>query len=166
MNAKQVDQTLLVPKPTGANERGRVAMSSEEVDEFLNGPRTMTVSTVGPNGAIHSVAMWYGFFDGQVHMDAKSKSQKVLNLRRDPKITLLAHGGYMYDELHGVMVQGIATVTEDDDILRRIVQSIFTRYHGVEEPDADLVTRAIRNRVAISVEPVKIASWDHRKLGR
>ena len=166
MTGDMVDQSLLLPKPTGANERRRVAMSTGEIDEFLNGPRTLTASTMGPDGAIHSVAMWYGYLDGQVHMDAKTKSQKVLNLRRDPRITLMIHDGYMYDELHGVMVQGEATVTEDDDLLRRIVHSIFSRYHGVDDPDDELIGRAIRNRVAISVRPTKIASWDHRKLGR
>jgi PPOX class probable F420-dependent enzyme len=162
----QKDQSILLPKPTGTKQRALVAMTPQELNEFLRGPRTLTASTIARDQSIHSVAMWYGYLDGGIHMDAKSKSQKVVNLRRDPRITLMIHDGYQYDELHGVMLQGQGVITEDEDLLRRIVHNIFARYHNVDEPDDQLITRAIRNRVAISVEVEKVASWDHRKLKR
>jgi hypothetical protein len=44
----------------------------------------MTMCSIGPDGSIHAVAMWYGFLDGCVTVETKAKSQKVQNLRRDP----------------------------------------------------------------------------------
>jgi PPOX class probable F420-dependent enzyme len=33
-------------------------MTPPEVDDFLAGRRSMTMSTLSPDGSIHSVAMW------------------------------------------------------------------------------------------------------------
>jgi PPOX class probable F420-dependent enzyme len=160
------DQATLLPQPTGKNQRAEVAMTTEEIDELLRGSHTATMSTIGPRNTIHSVAIWYGYIDGALHMEAKEKSQKVKNLRRDPRLTMLVHAGYLYDEMRGVMIEGTGTVFEDDDLMRQIVHDIFARYHGIDDPDPDLVEQAIRRRVIIRLEPERVASWDHRKLPR
>ena len=59
-------------------------MTPAEVDAFLGVPRTLNVATIGPSGHPHLVAMWYGFLDGKVAFWTFAKSQKILNLRREP----------------------------------------------------------------------------------
>ncbi|MEA3056641.1 MAG: hypothetical protein QOD30_2073, partial [Actinomycetota bacterium] len=43
------------------SRRRSIAMSDAEVDEYLHGRRTMNVASIGPDGCVHLVAMWYGF---------------------------------------------------------------------------------------------------------
>ncbi len=73
----------------GVNQRADIKMTDEEVDAFLHDQRTMSMATIGPGGRIHLVAMWYGFVDGAIGFETKAKSQKVQNLRRDDRLTVL-----------------------------------------------------------------------------
>lgn len=98
------DARSMVP---GVNERDRVRMTPDEVHAFLRERRTMSVATLGPDGGIHLVAMWYGF------VDDKGRSQNALNLRRHPGFTALVEAGETYDELRGVELVGVATLVED-----------------------------------------------------
>jgi nitroimidazol reductase NimA-like FMN-containing flavoprotein (pyridoxamine 5'-phosphate oxidase superfamily) len=64
-------------------------MTPAEVDAFLRERRTMSVATHNHDGSIHLVAMWYGFVDGVPVFETHPKSQKAVNLRRDPRLTCL-----------------------------------------------------------------------------
>jgi nitroimidazol reductase NimA-like FMN-containing flavoprotein (pyridoxamine 5'-phosphate oxidase superfamily) len=47
--------------------------------------------------------MWY-FYDGERFIfHTYTKSQKILNLKRDSRITVLAEAGNQYSELQGVI---------------------------------------------------------------
>ena len=59
-------------------------MTDDEVEAFLHERQTMNIASFGPDGNIHLVAMWYGFLGPNPAFETFSKSQKVLNLRRDP----------------------------------------------------------------------------------
>ena len=71
-----------------ANQRAQVTMTEAEIQEFLEESRVATLATNGPSGYPHQVAMWYGIVDGQVCFETHPKSQKAVNLRRDPKISI------------------------------------------------------------------------------
>ena len=43
----------------------------------------------------------------------QGKSQKVINLRRDPKISALVESGDTYSELRGVEVTGTGRIVDD-----------------------------------------------------
>ena len=74
--------------------------------------------------------MWYGFLDGCVTVETKAKSQKVQNLRRDPRLTLLFEDGDYYEELRGVELVGKAEIIDDPDQLWTLGVSVFERYYG------------------------------------
>ena len=64
--------------------------------------------------------MWYGFTpDGRLGFETFAKSQKIQNLRRDPRITALVEDGDVYEQLRGVELVGTAEVTEDPGVLCR-----------------------------------------------
>lgn len=150
----------------GLKQRDVIKMSTEEIDEFLAGRRSMTMSTIAPDGTIHSVAMWYGLVDGAPVFETKAKSQKVKNLRRDPRITCLVEDGDYYEELRGVELVGQAEIVEDMDYLRRVGISVFERYYGAWSDEMEPALAAMLNkRVAVKVNVHKIVSWDHSKLG-
>jgi PPOX class probable F420-dependent enzyme len=151
-----------------AKRRDLIRMTPEEIDEYLHGRRVMNIATHNHDGTIHLVAMWYGFTaDGRPAFETFSKSQKVQNLRRDPRITALVESGDQYEELRGVELVGTAEVTEDPDILMPIARNVVERYiEGTKPEDVDAVAQMMaRNRSAIVINAERIVSWDHTKLG-
>lgn len=142
-------------------------MSEEEVDAFLHLRQTMNIATFGPDGNIHLVAMWYGFVDGKPAFETFTKSQKIRNLKRDPRITVLVEDGEQYEELRGVEIVGTAEVTEDPEVVMPVARSVVERYFPIENPD-DLEAVAIglaHKRSAVIINAEKVVSWDHSKLG-
>jgi PPOX class probable F420-dependent enzyme len=148
------------------SRRELIRMTDEEVDEFLHGRRTMNVATIGPGGHIHLVAMWYGFLDGAPAFWTYGKSQKILNLRRDPRLTALVEAGDQYEELQGVELVGRGTIVEDRDQIMELGRNVFERYTGPYTDEAGPVLEAMGSkRLVVKVEVESVVSWDHRKLG-
>src|ERR1044072_1065685 len=102
------------------SRRELVRMSDEEIDAFLHERHTMSVATFNHDQTIHLVAMWYGFYEGKPAFETFTKSQKVLNLRRDPRIAGLVEDGDEYGKLRGVEIVGRGEVIDDKGILRTI----------------------------------------------
>lgn len=150
-----------------AKRRDLIKMSEQEIEDFLAGRHTMNIATFGPDGNIHLVAMWYGFHGKNTAFETFAKSQKVLNLRRDPRITVLVEDGEEYDKLRGVEIVGTAVIHDDPEVLIGVARTVVDRYFGVENPDdLDAVAAGLANkRVAIEIVPEKVVSWDHSKLG-
>ena len=151
-----------------AKRRDLIRMTPEEIHAYLHGRRVMNIATHNHDGTIHLVAMWYGFTtDGRPAFETFSKSQKVQNLRRDPRITALVESGDQYEELMGVELVGTAEVTEDPDILLPIARNVVERYIENTKPeDIDAVAAMMaHNRSAIVINADRIVSWDHNKLG-
>jgi hypothetical protein len=153
----------------GVNQRDLIKMTPDEVDEFVHGWHTMNCATMKANGTIHLVAMWYGFLEGAPALETKAKSQKVLNLRRDPRITCLIEEGDTYEELRGVELVGTAEIVEDHERLFEIGLSLVGRQSpgGVIERSTEvdaMVENLIRKRVGVKINVDKVVSWDHRKL--
>jgi PPOX class probable F420-dependent enzyme len=150
----------------GVNQRKAIRMTPEEVDAFLAERRAMTMCSISPDGSIHAVAMWYGFVDGCIGVETKAKSQKVQNLRRDPRLTLLFEDGDTYEELRGVELVGRAEIIEDPDKLFVLGVSVFERYTGpYTEEMKPFVDVMLRKRVLVKMNVERTVSWDHRKLG-
>ena len=141
-------------------------MSPEEVDAFLAATRTLNVATIGPTGHPHLVAMWYGFHDDAPAFWTYGKSQKIVNLRRDPRITCLVETGAEYAELKGVELVGRGVILEDLEDVMVVGRSVFERYTG-EWSDAAAagVAQMGAKRVVVKIEVDKVVSWDHAKLG-
>ncbi len=141
-------------------------MSPAEVQEFLTRERTASIGTLGPGGSLHLVGMWYALLDGEIWFETMAKSQKVLNLRRDPRISCLVEAGITYDQLRGVSIEGRGEIVEDAEAIWRMAVDVFERYHGHYTEDArPIVEQLVRKRVAVRVVPDRVRSWDHRKLG-
>ena len=147
--------------------RELIRMSDDEIDDFLHGRRTMNVATFNHDDTIHLVAMWYGFYEGKLAFETFAKSQKVLNVQRDPRITILIEDGDQYEELRGVEIVGKARVVEDPAEVMEIARDVVRRYIEIDKPeDVDGVAAAMANkRFGIVIEPERVVSWDHTKLG-
>jgi PPOX class probable F420-dependent enzyme len=150
----------------GTNQRSQIQLTDEEIAAFVAQSRTATMATVGADGQPHLVAMWFALIDGQLWFETKAKSQKAVNLRRDGRISVLIESGDTYDTLKGVSFEGQGVIVDDADALWQVGVSIWERYTGpYTEEMRPFVEMMLNKRIAVRVDPERIRSWDHRKLG-
>lgn len=147
-------------------------MTPGEIRAFLAEPRNAVLSTLDRDGGPHAAAMWFVPGEQEVLMWTYAKSQKAVNLRRDPRCSLLVEDGLAYDELRGVLIQGSARLIETYDEIVGIGRALFGRYTSPETgndiPDGPraAIEQQAHKRVGVAVPMARLASWDHRKLGR
>ena len=148
------------------SRRDMIRMNDEEIRAFLEEQRTLQVATIDHDGWPHLVAMWYAVVNDQVVFWTYAKSQKAVNLLRDPKLTCLVETGERYDELRGVQIKGRAILTNDQETIRRTAEVIYTRYvNPLNDATRQMIAAQAPKRVLVFVEPIEVVSWDHRKLG-
>ena len=142
-------------------------MTEAEVDAFLEEQRTMSIATIGADGRPHVVAMWYAFVDGALCFWTFAKSQKVVNLRRDNRITGLVEDGDAYAELRGVELIARAQISDDEDEVLKFGLAESERYQNMPVNDAMIaaVKKMAKKRVVVRLVIERVVSWDHRKLG-
>jgi len=148
------------------SNRDKIRMTEAEVDAFLEEQRTMSVATIGADGRPHVVAMWYAFVDGALCFWTFAKSQKIVNLRRDNRITCLVEDGDVYANLRGVELVARAHITDDEDEVIKFGVIESARYQNVPVNDAMMaaVKKMANKRVVVRLEIERVVSWDHRKL--
>jgi PPOX class probable F420-dependent enzyme len=149
------------------SSRNTVQMSDAEIEDFLAANMKVQIGTIGPDGSPHLTTLFYVLQDGKLAFWTYGASQKVVNLRRDPRISCLVEDGEDYFELRGVSIRGTARLIEDYDEIRALGTQVTRRMAGgVDLGDLgdEIVDKQARKRVGIVVDPVKVASWDHRKM--
>jgi PPOX class probable F420-dependent enzyme len=143
-------------------------LTDEEQRELIASERVVVVSSIGPRGWPHSMPLWYVPRDSEIWIYTYAKSQKVRNLERDPRATLLIETGHEYGELRGLQIEAEADIRRDHETVYGLARELAARYSGgtasVDEAGRALEAQA-RKRVAVRFEPRRLASWDHRKLG-
>ena len=155
--------------------RKDISMTEEERLAFLrDGQKTLQVASNDPDGHPHLVPMWFLVEDGKVVFRSFSKSQKIVNLKRDPNLTVLVEAGTRYEELQGVMIKGKGRLVEDPDYCLDLYVGLANRYsffEGMEPGEtADDEIRTYfaghaAKQTAVIVEPIEVVSWDYRKIG-
>jgi PPOX class probable F420-dependent enzyme len=152
-----------------ASRRDQIKLSDAEQLELLDSQRVAIVTSNGPRGWPHSMPLWYVVRDGEIWVWTFAKSQKVRNLERDPKATVLIEAGEEYTELRGVMIEAEAELIRDFDPVLDFAKELTVRYsEGIDSVEGDAAAALeaqAPKRVAIRFEPIRVASWDHRKLG-
>jgi hypothetical protein len=111
--------------------------------------------------------MYYVMLDGQIAFWTYRSAQKARNLARDPRVTCLVETGEEYFELRGVQVVGTARCIEDPAGVLEIGRGVAAVTTGMPAGAlADYVTHTARKRVGFAVQPLRVISWDHRRLAR
>ncbi len=150
-----------------ANRRSQITMTDEEVQVFLETQRILNVATIGPTGHPHLVAMWYVLVNGKIQFWTFAKSQKIVNLRRDPRMTGLIESGESYSELKGVELVGSGRIVEDFEQILDLGKAVAVRYNGPEaaaEAVLPFIEAQARKRFVVELEIERVVSWDHSKI--
>ena len=146
------------------NRRRQIRFTPEEQADFLRAHRKAALATIDNDGFPHVVAMNFFAKDGVFYMTSYGKAQKVLNIRRNPKVALMVETGDRYPELQGVLVRGRCEIIEGEEAVRAVfVDMARARGASYERPSAAQDTAP--KRVVLKITPEKTTSWDHTKLG-
>lgn len=140
-------------------------MTDDEVQEFLASSETMTLATLGADGRPHLTAMWYGLQDGHIVFWSYGRAQKIVNLRRDPRLSILVEDGEAYGELRGVSLTGTGVISEDPEEVLAVGRTLLARQGASGEAATQAAAATAPKRVAVRVDVERITSWNHAKLG-
>ena len=83
------------------NRRRQIRFTAEEQADFLRAHRKAALATIDNDGFPHVVAMNFFVKDGAFYMTSYGKAQKLLKIRRNPKVALMVEVGDKYSELRG-----------------------------------------------------------------
>ncbi|MDH5371615.1 MAG: pyridoxamine 5'-phosphate oxidase family protein [Acidimicrobiia bacterium] len=150
--------------------RQDITITSEEIETFLSEGWNLQVATVGTDGWPHLTTLWYTIDNGLIVFRSFSRSQRIVNLRRDPRLTVLVETGAIYEELRGVMVRGRAELSNERAQVLKAYGAIAAKYQFGGNPlDPEVIEalfggHADKNTV-VTIHPEHTTSWDHRKLG-
>jgi len=151
-----------------ANKRASISMTDSEIAAYLEEQTILNIASIGPTGHPHMVAMWYVVMDEKVTFWTFGKSQKIVNLRRDNKITGLIESGDTYDQLKGLELVGSATIVEDYDTVLAIGKAVGLKYNGdgaISDAALPFLEAQAKKRLGIQINVEQIVSWDHTKIG-
>ncbi len=107
--------------------------------DFVTERHLATLSTLGPDGRIHVVPVGFTWHDGLVRIITSGPSQKVANLRREPKATVSQVDGGRW-----ITIAGSARILDDAESVAEAVELYAVRYR---QPRVNPL------RVAIVIEP-------------
>jgi PPOX class probable F420-dependent enzyme len=154
------------PAATGQRRGRAIAMSAQEVDDFLGAERTCRVATVGGDGRPHVAPLWFVWDGAALWLNSLTRSQRWTDLARDPRIAVVVDAGVEYTELRGVEVSGRAEVVgevprgeAENPELAPVERAFARKYGGTDTyvPDG--------RHAWMRITPDKVVSWDFRKLG-
>ncbi len=152
------------------SRRDLIRMSDDELRAFVRAHKTMTIVSNGRDGHPHPMPMWFAYDDdGTVRMTTFRKSQKVTNIQRDPRVTLLVEDGTEYAELRGAVLYGECEIVDD---LQAVTDTLIdiTGGEAADTPEgregmAKVIQSTAAKRVLLRTRPTDIVSWNHTKLG-
>lgn len=151
-----------------ASKRDQIQLTPEEIAAFLGGHKTVVLGTNGPRGVPHMMPLWFVLRGEEVWAWSFTKSQKIKNLERDPRATLLFEDGVTYDKLRGVSLECDVTVDANYEVVRELGIELFTKYGDGNYPAAEVVAmieQQAHKRSTLKFVARRTISWDHRKLG-
>jgi nitroimidazol reductase NimA-like FMN-containing flavoprotein (pyridoxamine 5'-phosphate oxidase superfamily) len=151
------------------SRREQISMTPGEIREYLREQRRIIVVTNGVDGLPHAVPMNYGLDDlDRILITTFRKSQKVRNLERDPRATLLVESGTAYRELKSVIAYCNAEIIGDPALVPRLMSLVRAEEvmaASLSKPMGQQVRDSVPKRVVVRFSPFRTVTWDHAKLG-
>ena len=145
--------------------RDAIRMTDAEVWKFIESQKNIQVATIGKDGSPHLTVLWFAIVDGNVVLETFTKSQKVKNLERDERITVLFEDGDVYEKLRGVSIRGRAELCREPKQVHDLHMAVLRRNTEYDEQTLEAATSSMADKkTAIIIHPDKIISWDHTKL--
>jgi len=150
----------------------KLALTPDQIDELMLTSWNMRIASSGPGRRINLTPLWFGWAGGKIY--TYCRGQKVVNLRRNPNVTVLVDRNERFPELQGAMFQGTATVLESaadenaDPDLETVRMQMGAKYAGghgePSEPRRNEATARGGDWRWVVVTPEKVVTWDNFKI--
>ena len=147
------------------SRRDQIQMTPDEVRSFIDAKKTITIVSNGPGGFPHPMPMWFARDpDDSIRMATSRTSQKILNIQRDPRVSLLCETGIEYQELRGVVLYGRAQLIDDFELVCDTLLRAGGRGEGLPRDEAaaktvmDAMRKNAEKRFVIRVAPERVVS--------
>ena len=151
-----------------------ISLSVDEIDRIMNDQWNLRIATLGLSDNINLTPMWFGWVDGKVYITGRG--QKVVNLRRNPRCTILVDCNEKFPELQGIMMDCRGQVLEDKQMedsdlgMLRARKQMGIKYNGghgnpvSDNPKPLGATAGGKNRRWLVLTPERVVTWDNHKL--
>jgi nitroimidazol reductase NimA-like FMN-containing flavoprotein (pyridoxamine 5'-phosphate oxidase superfamily) len=127
------------------------------IQAFLDTKEIVLLATLKADGAPLAMPMWFLHDPASLTMISEAATHKIHNLRRDPRVCVVAEAGGGGAALRGVTVQGLAEFLADGPERRALVERFHAKYPGLE---AFWGGRAMpADRVMFHVIPASARGW-------
>ena len=133
-------------------------LADAAIQRYLATKEVVVLATLQPDGAPLAMPMWFLHDPDAITMISVDGLQKVKNLRRDPRVSVVAESVGANKEISGVIVQGRVEFLADTPERRALVDGLLKKY----EPRLEKLWggRAMPpNRVMFRIVPSKVRSW-------
>ena len=101
--------------------------SDDDIQQFLATREVVVLSTVQPDGSPLAMPVWFVHDREGVTVISEADTQKVRNLRRDPRVCVVAESGSRQDA-RAVMIGGRAEFVPESPARHELVRALLDRY--------------------------------------
>ena len=126
--------------------------------QYLSTKDIVVLATINPDGTPLITPMWFLHDPSALVLISVDGLQKVRNLRRDPRLHIVAESGARGDDIKGVAVRGRAQFLPESAERRALATRLLDKYHPHLERFWS--GRAMpANRVMFRVTPAQVHTW-------
>jgi PPOX class probable F420-dependent enzyme len=133
-----------------------MGLDDTRIQRFLATREVAVLATVQADGAPLAMPMWFLHAPDTLTMISVADTQKVRNLRRDPRVSVVAEA-VVGGEVRGVTLQGRVEFLSDGPERRALIERFHEKYRGLERLWASKAMPA--NRVMFTIVPSRVRSW-------
>jgi PPOX class probable F420-dependent enzyme len=135
-----------------------MSLDQDAVQRFLDTKHVVVLSTVQPDGGPLAMAMWFLHDRTALAMISVDGLQKVKNLRRDPRVCVVAEASSAQgSQGRGVTIQGRAEFLADGPERRALVDRFHGKYPALQTLWKGRAMPA--NRVMFRIVPSRVLAW-------
>ena len=134
-----------------------MALDDTRIQGFLASKEVAVLATLQADGSPLAMPMWFLHAPATLTMISVAETQKVRNLRRDPRVSVVAEAVTASGEIRGVIVQGRVEFLSDGPERRALIERFHEKYRGLEKLWAGKAMPP--NRVMFRIVPSRVRSW-------
>jgi PPOX class probable F420-dependent enzyme len=134
-----------------------MGLDDTSVQGFLATKEVAVLATLQADGSPLAMPMWFLHAPATLTMISVAETQKVRNLRRDPRVSVVAEAVTDSGEIRGVIVQGGVEFLSDGPERRALIERFHEKYRRLEKLWGGKAMPP--NRVMFRIVPSRVRSW-------
>ena len=134
-----------------------MGLDDTSVQGFLATKEVAVLATLQADGSPLAMPMWFLHAPATLTMISVAETQKVRNLRRDPRVSVMAEAVTGSGEIRGMIVQERVEFLSDGPERRALIERFHEKYRSLEKLWGGKAMPP--NRVMFRIVPSRVRSW-------